>query len=262
MIAQLAAGTALWAQYRKDVNAGQEQASPDKNRLLNRPKNLLSQGVETVAADLDKPTTSIVAAKLTLARIALVSGNLEKAESWLVDAPMAVVDSVDVANPQTATVQVSEGFVRSVFETLFAIRTQRRDPAGAKAALEMMASKLGSSRIQFREVVLGRCHRLHRSTFLEAVVTSRTVFDTERVDRAVEKHDSTLTVPNVLWLGESWSRLARAGVIAQLARGCYAKAAAAYALAMNRADFPASSRAVCRDPSSRIVARGRINWWT
>ncbi len=240
--ARLVAGSALWAQYRKNLAAGDEQASQTSTKMLSRAEKFLSQGVEKLAANLDQPTTSIMAAKLNLACIALVSGDLQKAESWLVDSPMPVIDSVGTAKSTEATVQVSEGFVRSVFELLFTIRSQRRELAGAKEALTMMASKLGSSDVDFGKMFLGVITDYIDQLASSAVVTREQFSTLSELIEPLKQHDSTLTVPNVLWLGESWSRLGERAATPQLARQCYAKAAAAYGLAMNRSDFPPSSK--------------------
>ncbi len=240
--AQLAAGSGLWTQYRKDHAAGAEPSSDRQEKLLQRAEKLLSKGVETVSADTEKPTVAIISAKLSLARMAVFGGDLQKAESWLVDPPMSVVDSVVVSQPNESSVKVSDGFLRSVFETLFAIRTQRRDPAGAKAALEMMAGKVGGGAADFGKMFLSVATD-YIDQLVSSPVVNREQFSTlSELIEPLKVHDSTLTVPNVLWLGESWSKLAERAATPELVRQCYIKAAAAYALAMKRPDFPPASR--------------------
>lgn len=238
--AQLAGGSALWAHYRKQASAGADGASPEQQELLARAQDMLAGGVKSISADADKPTTTIMAAKLSLARMAFVSGDLADAESWLVDPPLPVVDSVVAADPGEQQIKVSEGFMRSAFQTLFAVRSGRRDAAGAKQALEMMAAKLGGQ-ADVTKLFLGVA-KDYIDQLTQSPRITRDQFST--LSELIEplKEDGSLTAANVLWLGESWSKLAERAGSPQLGKQCYEKAAAAYTLAMTRSDFPAASR--------------------
>lgn len=240
--AQLAAGRALWAQFRKNHAEGDDPFADPQQQLLELSDKLLSKGVEVVSTATKKPTVEIMSAKLSLAGIAMMRGDLESAESWLVDPPMSVVESIVVSNPADGNVKVSEGFLRPVFQTLFTIRTQQRDPAGAKAALEMMAGKLGSDAADFGKMFLSVAKDYIQQLVASPVVNREQFSTLSELIEPLKEHESTLTVSNVLWLGESWSKLAERARTPKLAQQCYGKAAAAYALAMNRSDFPAASR--------------------
>ena len=244
--AQLAAGSASWAQYRKNIASGAPADSESQRELLQQAQKKLAVGLKKVSADLQKPTQAIVAAKLSLSRMAMLAGDLEKAESWLVDEPLPLVESIVVSNPDGNSIAVSPALLRSIFQTLFTVRSQLRDAAGAKSALEMMAAKLGDQQDlgkMFLSVVTDYVNRLLGSGSI-----SREQFSTlSELIEPLKEEEEALTAANVLWLGESWSKLAEHAANEQLAQQCYAKAAAAYQLAMKRADFPKSSR-----PSAQI----------
>ncbi len=127
--AQLAAGSALWAQYRIAVADQSSANAGDDAKVLQRAETFLSNGVAALVSQ-KKPTMAIVSAKLTLARMAMLAGDLQQAESWLVNEPLSVTESISTSKSTETTAKVSEPFLRAVFETLFAIRTEQRDPAG------------------------------------------------------------------------------------------------------------------------------------
>jgi hypothetical protein len=239
--AQLAAGSALWAQYRIAAANPAETNSSDQTKVLKRAEAFLSNGVDALVSK-NKPTAAILSAKLTLARMAMLAGDLQRAESWLVNEPMSVTESISISKSTETTAKVGEPLLRAVFDTLFTIRTEQRDPAGAKSALDMLAAKLGPD----ADANIGKMFLRVATDYIDQLETSPTVtveqFSTlSELTEPLKEDESALTAANLLWLGESWSRIAERAATAELAKQCYAKAAAAYQLAMSRPDFPATS---------------------
>ncbi len=106
----------------------------------------------------------------------------------------------------------------------------------------MMAAKLGPG----ADANVGKMLLRVATDYIDQLESSQTVtpeqFSTlSELIEPLKDHDVILTAPNFLWLGESWSRLAERAATPELAKQCYAKAAAAYKIAVSRPDFPAPS---------------------
>ena len=95
--AQLAAGGALWTEYRNlaaatatDANRNVERV----NKVRDQARKFLANAVEVLTGDSEKPNKKVLTAKLSLARIEMSAGRLAEAEKWLVAPPMSLIDSI------------------------------------------------------------------------------------------------------------------------------------------------------------------------
>ncbi|NND96655.1 MAG: hypothetical protein HKN47_04925 [Pirellulaceae bacterium] len=242
---QLAAGSALWAEYRIQAAENENPSAQQKtrnNQILSQARNFLSQGVKSLTEKQSEPTQNVLVAKLNLARIELSAGKLQAAQQWLTGKPMPVTESISI-DGSGDTVKVSVSFLRLVYETLFSIRTQLNDGTGANETLMELASKLGEE----HSADLGRLFLSVATDYIDqlsqqSIITRDQLSNLADLIEPLKQQNSTLTASNIMWLGESWSKLAPRAADANLKQLCFQKAAAAYELAMSRDDFPESSR--------------------
>ncbi|MGB7344826.1 MAG: hypothetical protein WBD20_11465, partial [Pirellulaceae bacterium] len=247
--AQLAAGNALWAEYRTQASAlldGNESDATTRLqaivRIRDQAKQFLVTGVDKLIKSGDGLSQSVITAKLNLARIELNAADVQSAEAWLVDEPVSLIESIAI-KPSDDAVQMPVEFVRLVYETLFSIRLQRNDPVAANQVLTDMSAKLGktdaSAINKFRLTVV----KQYVETLLRRTTINRSHLSTlSKLIEPLKNQDDSLTAANLLWLGESWSQLGDSAADETLSQQCFAKAAAAYQLAMKRTDFPTSSK--------------------
>ena len=242
--ARLAGGSALWAEYR--FAAADDSAKTNvsrNNRIREQARELLTSGIEqSVKAD-PKPRQAILVAKLSLARIQLSEGKLAEAEKTLTEPPMSITESITATKPSESQIKVSAGFVRLVFETLFSIRTQLGNSTGANKALTQLSSRLSPK----DSAEIGKLYLTVATDYIDKIqsnpiVTRKQCSTLAKLIEPLKGQGSALTASNVLWLGESWSKLAAKAENEAVSQLCFEKAAAAYALAMSREDFPKSNR--------------------
>ena len=238
--AQLAAGSALWGEFRTRASEG--KSTPDVAQLRDRAKKLFATGVNAALREDPTPKREILVAKLSIARMSLHAGDLADAEKWLTKSPAPLCKSLTVGEATDDKINVSPGFVRLVFETLFSIRRQLNDSTGAKAALTEMATILGPENSQ----QLGQLFLGVATNYIDQLSRSKTISrqqfaELSELIEPLKGQNSVLTASNMLWLGESWAGLAPNAANDELRKQCYQKAAAAYEMAMARKDFPKSN---------------------
>ena len=242
---QLAAGSALWAEYRTVIA---ENPSPDPKlakrheKIRVQARKFLATGVSKSVTDDSKPTMEILVAKLALARIEVIGEKLDAAEKWLSEGPIAPTKSIAVKAGVEGKVNVSPGFVRLIYETLFSIRSQLDNSAGANEALTEMASILGPEHSdQLGKLFLNAATSYIGQLSQSPVISRKQFSELSKLIEPLKGQDSALTASNILWLGEAWSKLAPRAANEKLKKQCFDKAATAYELAMSRDDFKKSN---------------------
>ena len=236
--AQMAAGSAFWQSYRQKANSRGDNSSLSER--LQRARKHLAVGVKALAEN--KPTIALMAAKVSLARMAIVAGDLDAAETWLTESPASVIETVVLNKPADEQVQVDESFLRLVFETLISIRSHQGNVVGSKDAITLLATKLGKPGGQEIGRELLQLATGHLQRLLDSPVVNRQQYSQlSELIEPLKNYDSVLTASNVLWLGESWAKLAERAAAPDLAKECYRKAAMAFQLASTRSDFLATS---------------------
>lgn len=231
---RVAAGSVLWDAYRVEVQSGAEPAA-----LLVQSKKLFGDGVKALSAT-GKPSLPYIAAKLTLARIEILEGNFKAAEAWLVDDPVSVTNSISNQKASDGKIKVPPSLYQSVFETLFLIKSERSDLSGAMLALKKMtAGSDGDSK--FGRMVLGLVKLKIKELTASSAVTREQFSELSELIEPLESHADSLTATNLLWLGESWGKLAQNAANPTLTKQGFDKAAAAFEMAMGQPDFPSGS---------------------
>ena len=243
--AQLAAGNAKWTAFRYRIGnvAEAAQLAP----LRNAARAHLVTALEALQADAKSPTPQLVQAKLTLARIDILSGEPAKAVQWLNKEPLAVTASIAVSSPRKNQIEMPKAFVRSVYEALFAAQNLLNDPKGAKAALEQMAKALGPGQAggvgsKMTDVAFKYVRELKASKR----ISGAQVKTLEGLLAPIQKRKNGLSTQNRLWIAESWSEFGDKARPAALARQCYDKAAANLRAAMKDRKFPKKMRSSAR----------------
>ena len=239
--AQLAAGSAAWTQYRI-LAANPDSSVKQRTALRDRARQFFRVGIAGAVKQAEKPNKQIITTKMALMQLELSNDDYDAAETALTSGPMPLIDSIST-DGSGDTVKMSPTFVRQVFETLYSIHVQRNDTAGANKILGQLAERLGDKHASemgklYLNAAIDYIHRIMKSDQVNRKQFSTLV---EMIE-PLKGNNQTLTSANVLWLGESWSKLAEKAASEKLAEQCYAKAAAAYQMAMARDDFPTGSR--------------------
>ena len=241
---QLAAGSALWGEYRT-LAADTEGPKTNPKRLgqiRDQARKFLATGVKKSIEKDDKPTTELLVAKLALARIELSDEKLPAAEKWLTDKPMPVTKSMALKSGVDGKAKVSPAFIRLIYETIFSIRSQLNDSDGANQALNEMVKLLGPGNSdQIGKLFLSAARNYVAQLSKKKVVTRKEFSELSKLIEPLKGQDSALTASNILWLGEEWGKLAPKAANEELKKQCFEKAAAAYELAMSRDSFKASN---------------------
>ncbi|QDT09728.1 tetratricopeptide repeat protein [Planctomycetes bacterium K23_9] len=242
--AQLAAGDANWVEYRKQASQLKQANSQTLQRLKpirDQASNHLSQGINALTEANKGLSPAVMSAKLNLARIELTAGNPAAAEKWLTKGKLPLSRSIGLKT-RKKIVAMPDEFIRVVYETLFSIQFERNDLAAAKVTLERMSKTLGKKHAdQVSKLHLSIVTKYARQlTQLSSVDRSQLSTLANLID-PLKANQESLTVQNLLWLGESWASLAPKATDETSSKQCHFKAAAAYQLAMERDDFPKDS---------------------
>jgi hypothetical protein len=261
--AQLAAGSALWTEYRKQVAKLSSPAANDLDTLSpirDQARERLAQGVKSLIDAEAGMTAAVMSAKLNLARIELSAGQPDAAEKWLAGPRLPLTDSIGTKAGENIVAMPVE-FVRVVFETLFSIQFGRNDLASAKVTVQQMSKLLGKK----HSLQVGKLHLSIATKYAKQLASQPSVSRSQLSTLAnlidpLKQSEDALKVADLLWLGESWAKLAPRAMDETSTKQCFFKAAAAYQLAMQRDDFPTgSSKAAVLRRLELLAKAGRLN---
>ncbi len=236
--AQITAGQTLWSEYLRDPEASDSQ-------LLQSARQRMTQGTEALSSDTAAATQSLLSAKLTLARIAMRADDPQDAVRWLTEPPNALVDSITVSGDAVDErhIQVTQQFFRLAYETLFDAKSQLNDPQGARDALETMSGVLGvDTSVKLNRLMLESVTDSMNQLAVAESVTAQQIESLAEMTEPLVTADSELDSSNVLWIAESWSKIAQRAATPDLAAACFQRSAVTYDCATQRDDFPVDSR--------------------
>lgn len=241
--ALLAAGGAYWSHFLNEASV----ESPDPEQMvdiLKTAEKYLGKAVKLIGKDESEPMMNLLSAKLTLVKISGRLGDWDAVLERLTEQPFPLVDSIGVADDSQSPgkLKVDDSFARSVFDHLYRARLAQGDLVGASDALDRLAQALGSeNRDEVGRKRLQIATRQIERLRSQPSVTQDDVTTLERFLTSLDAHQAILSLPNRLWIAESWATLAEHADGDELAIACYAKAASGYADAMAQSDFPAAS---------------------
>lgn len=239
--AQIASGLARWVVARRAALRERVSVRPD---ALKAARQELIRGLRQKEKEEGELSALQVNVRLALTQMDLLMGDSERAEKWLMEEPLGIVDSIavmEVDGEEEKTV-VTEAVARQIFDSLFFVRQQAGDSKGATEILSKMVDVLESSETQVEArrlaIVKTTIDRLKAS---ESVATDQ--FDQlKELTDVVLEDESIVPTANLLWLGESYREIGLRAADAETARRCAADAAELYGKAMLRTDFPAGSQ--------------------
>ena len=226
-----------------------------KKKAKGKPRERRSKKSDDPAEHVPvvKPTRELLDAKLSLARIDVLSGNLDEASRWLTAEPFPLTKSVAVGSSGESQIVMPETFVKAVFETQFAVKTQMNDPAGAKAALQQMTELLGASGGAVGGKMLRVAVDYVRELKSSPTVVEKQVKTLEDLLLPLRKNPDDLTADNLLWISQSWSEIAERTRSPNLAITCYSKAADELGRAMRKKGFPKASLTSARLRQAQLL---------
>ena len=233
-----------------DEKAGPK--SQKKQKTKSRDRRAMQKNASREPAAIAKPTKPLLNAKLTLARIDVLSGNIDGASNWLGGDPFPLTKSIAVKSPGPAQIVMPESFVRAVFETQFVVKSQMNDPAGAKAALQEMARILGGGGAvggKMLGVAVDYVHGLQSSP----KIGEKQIKTLEDLLAPLQKNAQSLTADNLVWISQSWSDIAERANSRGLRIKCYSKAADDLGRAIRRKDFPKGSLTSARLRQAQLL---------
>tara|TARA_R110002049_G_scaffold72490_7_gene187465 strand:+ start:1600 stop:4347 length:2748 start_codon:yes stop_codon:yes gene_type:complete len=258
--AQLAAGNALWTQFRRTF-AGDEELAPRAKTLLRSAREYLAVAVKPMQADAKTPSLELIQTKLTLARIDTLLGSLTQASNWLSGKPFPLTESVALSKPTRRQVAVPASVIRGIFDLQFAVRSQLDDATGAKASLQQLSKILGQkSGEEVGDKMFGVAIEFINESTANGKIDPQAVKTLDELLAPLQGKQSTLTAENRLWIGESWSQFADRAVSPALARDCFEKAAASFAAAMQSPGFDNKSRTAAQIRQTQFLRKaGRLS---
>jgi hypothetical protein len=238
--ARLVAGECYWVAARRTAI---ETGEPIDEALIDSARQRLTASLSDIEAE--QLTEQPIRLRLWLAQMDLVQGKAKASLQWLSDPERSVSDSIGVEgvaqDGNQPLILVSEAVARQVFETIFAAKQHLGDQIGSKDTLERMAKVIGKSDVQAAPKLLGVVTSTIRRMQTKNRITESDVGQLSQLVQSLLASDSELTPANLMWIGESWSRIGKAAESEALSRQCASAASDLYRQAMDHADFASGS---------------------
>ena len=280
--ASIAAGLIAWRVSRNpdldtvanaSADIGGRQSSSNIASTVDWQKETrrrLSEGLELLEGSNkeNKPakpnlSKSSVEARLALAQSEFLAGNVSDSARWLrlsKSKRLEQILTLSPTQPDNEKVVVTESTMTQAFELLIAIARSEKKTEEAQQLLTRMAERVGSTGKQSEASKLDLLKEIFAQTLSGQTINEKQVQQARSLTDSVLSGISSVPTETLLWIAESWGQIGQRVQISQVAVVSCRRAADLYFKAIQRVDFPASSRVQAqRRRAELLVEAGELS---